>query len=132
MVAKDKIAPSEQDKLLAGLFFSIKLESDAILTDRFLRPASELPILFENLEYVMKVTQARTVRGWNAKWGIPKPDDLAVAMGSVYLYKYAGEDADKLNNFLQELQLRGVGVRRDEGFGKIAICESLHLNKEVI
>ncbi len=80
----------------------------------------------------MKVTQPRTVRGWNAAWGCAKPDDLAVAMGSVYLYKYTGEDAAKLKNFLQELQLRGVGLRREEGFGKIAICEPLHLNKEVI
>lgn len=127
-----QIDASQSDQWLNGLFFSIKLESDALLTDRFLRPTSELPLSQPNVNQVMKVTQARTARGWNNAWGLSKPDDLAVAMGSVYLYQYTGDDVDSLINDLQKLQLRGVGLRREEGFGRVAICDPLHLTKEVI
>ncbi len=134
---KDKLKNIVQDKMLAeelmsGHYFSIKLESDAILTDRFLRPTSEFELPFDNITQVLKVAKSQTIRGWNSAWGLPKPDDLAIAMGSVYLFKYNGNDLENLKKNLNDLIIKGIGLRREEGFGRISVCDSLHVIKEVI
>ncbi|MCP4351101.1 MAG: CRISPR-associated RAMP protein Csx10 [Desulfobacterales bacterium] len=137
---KDKLKDIVQDnalaqKLMSGCYFSIKLESDAILTDRFLRPTSEFELPFYNITQVLKVAKSQTIRGWNSAWGLPKPDDLAIVMGSVYLFKYNGNDLDNLKKNLNDLIIKGVGLRREEGFGRISVCDSLHVikkDKEVI
>ncbi len=134
---KDKLKDIVQNKVLAdelmsGHYFSIKLESDAILTDRFLRPSSEFELPFDNITQVLKVAKSQTIRGWNSAWGLPKPDDLAITMGSVYLFKYNGNDLENLKKNLNDLIIKGIGLRREEGFGRISVCDSLHVIKEVI
>ena len=115
------------DLLFKGHYFSIKLESDAILVDEFLRPASDVEISFGNqIESVVKVCQSRVIRGWNSAWGLPKPDDLGLSMGSIFLYKYPGDDLNGLKQYLSELVKSGIGLRREEGFGRISVCEQIH------
>jgi len=75
---------------------------------------------------------SHTIRGWQASWGLPKPDDVAIKMGSVFLYRYTGDAFDELKDFLNELSYIGVGLRREEGFGRVTFCDSLHIVKEVI
>ena len=114
------------------IYFSIKLESDAILVDRFLRPASDLNLLFKKIEPVLKIARSKTIRGWNTAWGLSKPDDIGLLMGSIFLYKYTGDDRANLIRFLNELTISGIGVRKEEGFGRISICDPLHTIMEVI
>ncbi len=121
------------DKVPAGTFFSITLRSNAVLVDRFLRPCSEIDPLDGDqgdVEPVAKMTVSETVRGWQAAWGLPKPDDVAVGMGSVLLYRYTGGQPDTLEKNLRALEESGIGLRREEGFGQIAVCEPLHLEEE--
>ncbi len=121
------------DKVPAGTFFTITLRSDAILVDRFLRPTSEIDALSGeggDVEPVAKITVSETVRGWQAAWGLPKPDDVAVGMGSVFLYRYTGGQPDTLAEQLRALEENGIGLRREEGFGRIAVCEPLHIKEE--
>lgn len=115
--------PAEYD----GLFFSVKLESPAILLDRYLRPTVEIVFSFEGVEPVLKVARAQTVRGWQASWGLPKPDDPALAPGSVFLFHYRGDDREGLAIFLREQVITGIGFRQGEGFGRFSVCEPMHL-----
>ncbi len=121
--------PSE---MISALYFSIKLESHAILVDRFLRPTSELALDVDGVSNVVKVAVATTIRGWQSSWSLPKPDDIGLAMGGVFLYKYTGDDLDGLKRGLGELAISGIGLRREEGFGRVSICEPLHNQSEVI
>lgn len=122
----------QQQELLSGFYFSIKLESDAILADKFLRPTAEIEIPFDNVSPVLKVAKSQIIRGWNSAWRLPKPDDTGVMMGSVYLFRHTGENIDGLKQFLEKLAITGIGLRREEGFGRISICDSVHTLQEVI
>ncbi len=117
---------------LSGCYFSLKLESHAILVDEFLRPTTELELNFPDVETLMKIVQAQRIRGWSDAWGLAKPDDNGIMMGSVYLFHYKGDDRKGLEQFLASLAADGVGLRRAEGFGRILACDPLHVWEEVI
>lgn len=129
---KEKLKSIMGVELPTGLYFSIKLESHAILTDIFLRPTSEIELSFPDVESVLKVAKAESIRGWQSSWGLPKPDDVGISMGSVFLFRYTGNDNDNLETLLNELVVTGIGLRREEGFGQISVCDSMHLITEVI
>ena len=135
---KEQLRNQIEEKLLSqGLYFTVNLNSHTILTDRFLRPTAELELPFENIpsneiQTILKVARSQTIRGWNSAWGMPKADDIAVSMGSVYLFKYTGNNLDLLDKELTRLISKGIGLRKEEGFGKISICDDLHTKKEVI
>lgn len=113
--------------LPTGVYFSVTLESPVILMDRYLRPTTELELNLEGIKTVLKVARSLCVRGWHACWKIPKPDDLALAAGSVYLFRYEGQDLSSLNSYLQNLIITGIGCRTSEGFGRLSLCDPLHL-----
>jgi len=122
----------KESDIPSGLVFTLNLESDAILVDRFLRPTHTPHIAFEGVSLVMKIARGNPIRGWNAAWGLPKPDDSATAMGSVFLYQFTGDRVDELTAFLQNLMDSGIGLRTEEGFGRVSVCNPLHLLEDVI
>jgi hypothetical protein len=61
-----------------------------------------------------------------------KPDDMGVMMGSVYLYRYSGGDMEGLRSYLARLATIGIGQRRSEGFGRVLICDPLHMQRKAI
>jgi len=63
------------------------------------------------------------VTGWNSLWGLPKADEWAVAMGSVFLF---GLPSEPDWNELAEAQNAGLGARRAEGFGAFRIADEFH------
>ena len=66
------------------------------------------------------------IEGWNAALGLPKPDAVAIAAGSCWLFRVQGVSVDELSAALQRLQDNGIGERRPEGYGVIGICDPLH------
>ena len=61
--------------------------------------------------------QSKLVGGFNRTWGLPTPQTVAVAAGSVFVFDV---EVDLLSR-LQDMQSLGVGERILEGFGRIAI-----------
>jgi CRISPR-associated Csx10 family RAMP protein len=118
--------------LLSGLYFSLKLESHAILVDEFLRPTTEIELTLSCVEPVLKVTRSQLIRGWNDAWGLAKPNDMGTIMGSVYLFRYTGNNREDLRQYLNNLAVDGIGLRRAEGFGSVLSCDPLHTRKEAI
>ncbi len=115
-----------------GLWFSTGLLSPAILVDGFLRPSGELPLNFSDLVAVTRRIRRQVVRGWHSAWQLPKPEDPAVAPGGVYLWRYTGKDTEGLQRYLETLAISGIGLRRAEGFGRIGVCDPLHIQEEVL
>lgn len=69
------------------------------------------------------------VGGFNRKWGLPLPQVQALKMGSVIAISGLTDD---VREKLQQLEAQGIGERRAEGFGRIAVGwqQSLTLTKK--
>lgn len=57
------------------------------------------------------------VGGFNRTWGLPLPQMLAVQMGSVFVYDIPACSP----GLFQTLEAYGIGERRAEGFGRLAV-----------
>jgi CRISPR-associated protein Csx10 len=57
------------------------------------------------------------VGGYNRRWGLPTPQAHALAAGSVFVFDRAALNADRLRMAVET----GIGERRAEGFGRIAV-----------
>jgi CRISPR-associated protein Csx10 len=97
----------------------ITLLSDAVLRNGHGQHAADLESLCSALgitpDQVCKAYLARgAVGGFNRKWGLPLPQMPTLSMGSVLVLK---KDTPLDLNLAE----RGIGERRNEGFGRIAI-----------
>ena len=73
------------------------------------------PVLMEEAEAAFVGT--RIVGGFNRKWNLPLPQTMAIQAGSVFVYGHN----PALLEILQTLERTGMGERRAEGFGRIAV-----------
>jgi CRISPR-associated protein Csx10 len=95
----------------------LTLLSDAILRD----PATGE--FTTNLDVVLgwsrlrAYCQTRIAGGFNRKWGLPLIQALALQAGSTFVYKASEVDLQRLEQLAQE----GIGERRVDGFGRIAV-----------
>ena len=66
--------------------------------------------------------QVCTIGGFNRKWGLPLCQTQAIDAGSVFVFKWpAVGDEAALAATLQGLLAAGIGERRNDGFGRIAV-----------
>lgn len=134
--------------------FALTLPNGAILVDVLLRytldPAGMVPWLpslpppdptlwtfdtpgkeFEGgrLWCVTAVAHHERLRGWNAAHGLPRQDEWTVCRGSVYAYLYEGNTNGRaaLQHRLRALEVRGIGARRNEGFGRVIVSDEFHI-----
>jgi len=120
-------------KIEVGSEFSITLLANALVRDANgqlqtdLLPA-ELKDSLGVVESVSKGThkRAEAVGGFNRKWGLPLPQTVSIKAGSVFVFKAAVEITQ---NQLQKLVDRGIGERRCEGFGRLAV--NLNVNPQI-
>jgi CRISPR-associated protein Csx10 len=117
----------------AVTYFVVGLVSDAVL-----RAKGWLPTLRLEPEFLVNaLAGAELLRcysnvdyrgGWNTAWGLPKDTEPVARMGGVYIYRIEKrrDDAELLRT-LRELEERGVGERRVEGFGEVRVCDEFHL-----
>lgn len=115
------------------LYVPLTLISDAILFDRLLRHRTAItPGDLEerwgiaSAELVYQNSRSQRVMGWNDLWRLPKPDDLAITMGSVFVFGLSVPLTDDLLQTLWRMQTEGIGARRREGFGQFRIASPFH------
>lgn len=114
--------------------FSITLYSDAIIMDKFMRYKSYIDeaclkeeFNMENVECVCAFSAVREILGWNAAWGLPKDKEQAIEKGSVFFFKCDAEQENLLES-LKQIEKEGVGLRREEGLGRVYVCDPFHIN----
>lgn len=90
--------------------------SDALLRDTNGTYTTDLDQLVGK-EHKQAYVKPRVVGGFNRKWGLPLLQSLAIQAGSVYVYPHS----DDLLARLRTLEETGIGERRVEGFGRIAV-----------
>lgn len=113
-------------------FFTLDLQSDAILTEQWRRTTVISPamlcamarIVDADLQIHATYSSYDYRSGWNAAWGLMKDVELVTSRGAVYLFS-----TPRLENWkpaLKELEHRGVGERTQEGFGQVQVCSEFH------
>jgi CRISPR-associated protein Csx10 len=120
---------SNDEEIFAGHLI-ITLLSDALLRDtngQFVVDAETVTTalndrLQSSLSTPLAFMNKRVVGGFNRKWGLPLPQVFAARMGSVFVYEVASVKLSKL----RELVEKGVGDRRAEGFGRVAVNWQKH------
>jgi len=106
-------------------YFTLTLNSDAIITDKFMRHISYIDLSKLGAELVYGFNDSRTISGWNALLKLPKEDDMAIVKGSVFIYKIDSL-RDDIIGALHILETEGIGKRKAEGFGVITVCSPFH------
>lgn len=102
--------------------FTITLLSNALIRD--VNGQFQANLTAENLGINARLCEKQTfkrgelVGGFNRKWGLPLPQQLSIKAGSVFKF-IAQEDIDE--STIQTWLDQGIGERRVDGFGRIAV-----------
>lgn len=106
----------EEDEDPEGNIVVVTLLSDAILRDKNGQLTTDLCAVL-SWKPMPVYQRARIVGGFNRKWGLPLVQVPALQAGSVFVYQ-----SDQVNReILQKLEQEGIGERRAEGFGRLAV-----------
>ncbi len=68
----------------------------------------------------------RTVDSFNATLGLPRTRDIAIVAGSSVRLSFQNITKDDLITYLAKIESRGIGLRRDEGFGQVAFNHPIY------
>ena len=116
---------------------SMTFITDTILVDKWGRFLNKLDksvlklLLGENVEIINTFVKTKTVDGFNAYLGLPKWRDVAIIAGSAVGFKLKHtENKEALFTRLEELEIEGVGLRKEEGFGRIAFNHPIYRKNE--
>ena len=133
-------APAVEDD---RFYFALTLHSPVILRDDLLRYQGTISgevlethakLSAKTLWQIHQVASIERVTGWNELWGTPRTQECAIATGSVFLFvsteKVSEEQPDGLLEKLFDLEGRGIGERRAEGFGRICFSDPFHLEED--
>lgn len=120
--------------------FTITCYSDTIITEdgnyfRYLSyiPAKmvekELGNVIQNCELKRWFSSTTPIYGWHGVYRRPAEVDIAIRRGSAFLYEASlkdGVDKNGLKEAFHAFQMRGIGLRRVEGFGEIRVNDPFH------
>jgi len=112
-------------------YFSITLQSDMILTDKYMRYKTfiqEDDLDIPELEFIYGIAENRLIQGWNAMAKLPKEDIIAIEKGSVFTFSTKTLNNNILNK-LYDFETKGIGKRTGEGFGRLSICDQFHIDE---
>ncbi len=101
--------------------FTVTLLSHAIVRDdngQFQTDITEAFEGFGKLDERKTYKKAEVIGGFNRKWGLPLPQATAIKAGSVFTFN---AKKDIATNEFQSLIESGIGEKRLDGFGRIAI-----------
>jgi CRISPR-associated protein Csx10 len=115
-------------------FFTLDLQSDAILTEQWQRTMVILPAMLQqalgltsgNLQLHAAYSSYSYRSGWSTAWGLPKDMELTTDRGSVYLFSIDEGDRAVWESALERLEIWGIGNLTAEGFGQVKVCDEFH------
>ena len=124
----EAIPENEKEKLSNKTLITFDLQSDMILPYTDIYDAQEQFKILANLSDNFKFNYSRSfvntskLEGYNLINNIRKIDELIFNRGSVFTFE--------VDNYKDELELlnkieeKGIGLRKNEGFGRVKICSS--------
>ena len=80
----------------------------------------------ENFELIRSFCRTKEIDGFNIKHNLPKNKMIGLQKGSAFYFDYIASEYSKLNERLLEIERNGVGIRKSEGYGMVAINLPYH------
>ena len=105
--------------------FERGFEADWLQRELGLPKGASVEIASEN-QYQRRFSAVRTVDAFNAKLGLPRARDVALVAGSSVRLVFKGIALPELQTLLDTAERRGIGLRRDEGYGRVAFNHPIH------
>jgi len=109
----------------------VVLQSDALLRDVWGQFTSDPQVvgqaiaarlgIADGLKALDAFAKTRYVGGFNRTWGLPLPQMMAIEMGSVFEFEMPSPEPDPT-----VLETLGIGERRAEGFGRVAVYDPMN------
>lgn len=125
--AEKEIRNEIQDKDKKVICFD--LYSDMIIPFTDIYDAGEQFLMLaglknENLKFNLKRSFINTgkLEGFNIINGVRKVDELIFTKGSVFTYIIEENACDSILKKLTKIEANGLGLRKNEGFGRVRIC----------
>ncbi|MBL8170419.1 MAG: hypothetical protein JNJ50_19830 [Acidobacteria bacterium] len=129
---EDQLDEVEMEPAIAAKEFTLTLLSEILVRDEHGQHTLDLVPALERRfnqpesgkKYSFKLNTEKTFRkptivgGFNRKWGLPLPQTTAIAAGSVFKLTVSPPLED---HELKSLEESGLGERRLDGFGRIAV-----------
>jgi CRISPR-associated protein Csx10 len=133
LVPRLQIPPEEER------FFTLTLTAPAVLRDDLHCPTVGLNAAVLQAELssrglrdgqyaqLRSICQGESREGWELAHRLPRDTALLTAAGSVAVFQTRDT---RVLDLLATLEAEGIGLRREEGFGGIAVCHFLHLKED--
>ncbi|MGB3266169.1 MAG: CRISPR-associated protein Csx10 [Microcoleus sp.] len=109
-----------------GESLSITLLSDTLLRNECGQPVADPMLIKQAVEEVLNISLpepsnifagSTLIGGFNRKWGLPLPQVPAFTAGTAIVFK--GVEINESQ--IQQLEAQGIGEKREDGFGRIAV-----------
>ena len=121
----DELLKEEKQKLITFDFLS-----DMILPFNEVSNVGKqiLELFDENIGEKLTLNNRRTfvnvekLRGYSIVNNSRKMDEIVITQGSVISYCVDNEDLEGILGYLEKIEENGIGLRRNEGFGRVRIC----------
>ncbi len=120
-----EIGISPEERLQENL--TVTLLSDTLLRDDDSgQPTANATLVGQAIQEILNKTllspslvyaNSTLIGGFNRKWGLPLPQVPALSAGSVFVF----ENIALTPQEIRQLEAQGIGERRVEGFGQIAV-----------
>ena len=128
----DELLKEEKQKLITFDFLS-----DMILPFNEVSNVGKqiLELFDENFGEKLTLNNRRTfvnvekLRGYNIINNSRKMDEIVITQGSVISYCINNEDLEDILEKLEKIEENGIGLRRNEGFGRVRICSERKYEK---
>ena len=128
----DELLKEEKQKLITFDFLS-----DMILPFNEVSNVGKqiLELFDENIGEKLTLNNRRTfvnvekLRGYNIINNSRKMDEIVITQGSVISYCINNEDLEDILEKLEKIEENGIGLRRNEGFGRVRICSERKYEK---
>ena len=131
----DELLKEEKQKLITFDFLS-----DMILPFNEVSNVGKqiLELFDENFGEKLTLNNRRTfvnvekLRGYNIINNSRKMDEIVITQGSVISYCVDNENLEGILGYLEKIEKNGIGLRRNEGFGRVRICSERKCEKKEI
>lgn len=122
----DEIGVTAEQREDNDEFLNITLLSDTLLRNECGQPVADPMLIKQAVEEVLNISlpepsnifaASTLIGGFNRKWGLPLPQVPALAAGSAIVF----EGIEINESQIKRLEAYGIGERREDGFGRIAV-----------
>ncbi len=129
---KEQLLKEEKQKLITFDFLS-----DMILPFNEVSNVGKqiLELFDKNFGEKLTLNNRRTfvnvekLRGYNIINNSRKMDEIVITQGSVISYCVDNENLEGILGYLEKIEENGIGLRRNEGFGRVRICSDRKCEK---